>query len=198
LQIDGSRETSAYLHGLLGQEIELVGSENVVLWGLSMECVAALVAGLTWEREPFGAVVGMCGWLPFRKGIDVVVRGNEGEDGIGGEEEDIFESNPEVDGEGDPAVKAIAWLGEELDMPKGQNTVELEHVPVFLCYGVEDDKVPINLGREAADCLKALGIHVRRKEYDGLGHWYSEDMLKDIKQSLQERDKIQVDHLPQG
>jgi predicted esterase len=45
LQIDGLRETSAYIHALLREEIELVGPRNVVLWGLSMGCAAALVRG---------------------------------------------------------------------------------------------------------------------------------------------------------
>jgi hypothetical protein len=53
-------------------EIELVDAKNVVLWGLSQGCAASLVALLTWDGEPFGAVVGMCGWLPFRKHLEEI------------------------------------------------------------------------------------------------------------------------------
>jgi hypothetical protein len=49
-----------------------------------MGCAAALVAGLTCERSPFGAVVGMCGWLPFGRGVERAVRADEADDGVGG------------------------------------------------------------------------------------------------------------------
>ncbi|KAL2152335.1 hypothetical protein VTH82DRAFT_5519 [Thermothelomyces myriococcoides] len=52
--------------------------------------------------------------------------------------------------------------------------------PVFLGHGLDDDKVPISLGRAAAQFLKTAGMHVEWKEYHGLGHWYSPAMLLDM------------------
>ena len=66
LQIEGLRETSAFIHGLLREEIAIVGASNVVLGGLSQGCAAALIATLLWDGEPLAPVFGMCGWLPYR------------------------------------------------------------------------------------------------------------------------------------
>ena len=66
LQIEGLRETTAFIHGLLREEIASVGAENVVLGGLSQGCAAALIATLLWDGKPLAAVFGMCGWLPYR------------------------------------------------------------------------------------------------------------------------------------
>lgn len=74
-------------------------------------------------------------------------------------------------------------------MPKGQNTMVFQRVLVFLGHGVEDEKAFVDLGREAAGCLTVLGIDVCWNEYEGLGHWYSREMLNDIKGFLQQRDK---------
>jgi predicted esterase len=167
-----------------------VGARNVVLWGLSQGCAAALVAMLTWEAEPIGAVVGMCGWLPFGKGVEEIAKGQEVVDEVGGGEEDVFETHPDTIIGEDPAINAIAWLREELEMPKGQTSVTFQLVPVFLGHGVEDGKVFVDLGRDAARCLKALGVKVCWNEYEGLGHWYSKDMLNGIKDFLQQQDKF--------
>src|SRR5436189_5036386 len=76
LQIDGLRETSAYIHELLRQEIKIVGSAgNVVLGGLSQGCAASLISHLLWDGEPLAAAVGMCGWLPFRTNMENITRG---------------------------------------------------------------------------------------------------------------------------
>ena len=67
LQVEGLRATVGHVHGLIRREVELVGAGNVVLGGLSQGCAASLISLLSWEGEPFAGVVGMCGWLPFRK-----------------------------------------------------------------------------------------------------------------------------------
>lgn len=77
LQIPGLRETSRFLHGLLRKEIALVGAGNVVLGGLSQGCAAALIAMLLWDGDPFAAVFGMCGYLPFGQHMEDIVRGCE-------------------------------------------------------------------------------------------------------------------------
>lgn len=186
LQYDGLEETCAYLHGLLRQEIALVGAENVVLWGLSMGCAASLIALLTWEGEPFGAVVGMCGWLPLRRKMEDLLRDGQAADTLGGgEEDDCFEtdSNAVVE-DVDPVMRTIAWLREELDSSTVQTTMAFQRIPIFLGHGVEDPKVPVEMGQNAAVFLKGLGMNVRWKSYQGLGHWYSKDMLIDVIEHL--------------
>jgi acetyl esterase/lipase len=105
-------------------------------------------------------------------GFDPFDRGDEDEDGENGEEEALGVEASVVkvlremlELEGDGGVKS---------RPKAFDT------PVFLGHGTEDDKVPVARGRGAAECLRAAGMHVEWKEYSGLGHWYSADMLTDI------------------
>ena len=47
LQIEGLRESAAFIHSLLKDESNLVGVENVVLGGLSQGCATALISILT-------------------------------------------------------------------------------------------------------------------------------------------------------
>ncbi len=197
LQGPGLRETTAYLHGLLAAEIARVpgGAANVVLGGLSQGCAESLVAVLLWEGSPLGAVVGMCGWLPFAGGL-VEEAGAGVDDGreVGEEEEeenDLFEREDdffdrEEDGgeEKDPVARARHWLRGELELPGGDardDSSAFQEVPVFLGHGVEDDRVSVVLGRNAAACFGTLGVQTLCwKEYRDLAHWYSGDMLRDI------------------
>ena len=80
LQIEGLRETSAFIHGILREEIAIVGAENVILGGLSQGCAAALIATLLWEGEPLAAVFGMCGWLPYREHMQEIAESTDSAD----------------------------------------------------------------------------------------------------------------------
>lgn len=208
LQIDGLRETSVYIHSLLREEISLIGARNVVLCGLSQGCAAALVSLLTWDGEPLATAVGMCGWLPFRKYLEDVVRDAEShtdsddpfthweeEDDPFSREEDLCSryGDSEAALRADPSVQTVAYLREELDMSVPSIPMPFQRIPLFLGHGTEDDKVYIHLGREAASCLTAMGIDVRWREYKGLGHWYSGDMLHDLVVFLCEKSGWEVE-----
>lgn len=193
LQIPGLRETSLYLHGLLREEIEVVGAGNVVLMGISQGCAASIVATLLWEGEPFGALIGMCGYLPFRMGMqECIEETGDGDDddalvGHGttdSDEEDMFERDSESGENGTKFEKAVGWLREELQVEDigGQQSESpaIQSIPVFMGHGSDDEKVPSAFGKLANEFLGSLDVDVNWKEYDGLGHWYSEDMLRDI------------------
>lgn len=197
LQIEGLRETTTYLHQLLRAEIAIVpgGAKNVILGGLSQGCAASLVALLLWEGEDLGAVVGMCGRLPFAERLMEEMRSEEDEK----HDSEALGFNPfaidacgDVESssgaEGTPAHRAVAWLRKQLDLPALQLPSELlpiQKVPMFLGHGVQDEKVSVELGRRASECLYELGARVCRKEYDDLGHWYSSEMLNDVLQFLE-------------
>ncbi|KAK4237905.1 alpha/beta-hydrolase [Achaetomium macrosporum] len=201
LQMPGLRETTAYLHGLLRAEIDAVpgGAANVVLGGLSQGCAAALVALLLWEGPPLATAFGMCGWLPFAaRLVEEAVAGGgrgdakgKGDDDDVEEEDDLFETGEDEsageDGtEQDPTVTAIRWLRDELELfgedVHGRRMGSVfQQTPVFLGHGVEDDRVSAILGRNAAACLETLGVRTFHfNEYEGLAHWYSGEMLRDI------------------
>jgi predicted esterase len=51
---------------------------------------------------------------------------------------------------------------------------------VFLGHGTADKKVPIRYGKQSATLLEELDVRVTWREYVGLGHWRSDDMLGDV------------------
>ena len=204
LQIDGLRETSAFVHDLLKAEIAVVGAKNVVLGGLSQGCAAALVSMFLWEAEPLATMVGMCGWLPFRKHIQDIVESATGNGG-GADDDDPFAQNGKssctwfvtrpakrsfdehVDlAKLSPVQQAIHFLRDELELPKEGAILPFQQTPTFLGHGTEDDRVPISLGREAECCIRTLGGNTHFSAYEGLGHWYSPEMLRDIVQFVKE------------
>ncbi|KAL1858104.1 hypothetical protein Daus18300_010105 [Diaporthe australafricana] len=191
LQIDGLRETIEYLHQLLRTEIALVpgGARNLVFGGLSQGCAASLIALLLWEGEDLGAFVGMCGWLPFAERLMAEICGEE--DGQNNDDGDLDFNPFTVDGDDEisdgkvttAAGRAVGWLRDELDLPSlalPSRVITASQAPIFLGHGVQDDKVSIALGRRASECLSVCGARVIWNEYDGLGHWYSSKMLKEM------------------
>jgi len=184
-----------YLRELIKHEIKIVGAENVVLWGLSQGCATALSLLLTWDAEPFAAMVGMCGFLPFSNVIKDIAEGNtfpSSDDPFSQDEAPPNYSESEAgDGksskcETNSAAEALHYLREELQLGKGRET-GFKSIPVFLGHGEEDQRVSIRLGREAKYCLDLLGLDAQMMAYEGLGHWYSPAMMGDIFQFLRER-----------
>ncbi len=193
VQAPGLREAVRYVHELLKDAIQEVGAQNVVLMGLSQGCATTLTSMLLWEGEKLGAVVGMCGYLPYMRPLGEAIAPHD-ENGDYGD--DVFERSAEDDDETRTAIEiAIEHLRAELDLPNtraNEDTVNdaNEHrrpleIPVFLGHGVNDDKVPFKYGKELATLLQKMGIGVKWKEYEGLGHWYSADMLRDVVTFLQ-------------
>lgn len=217
LQNDGLRETSKYIHGLVKAEVEKVGAKNVVLGGLSQGCAASLVSLLLWEGETLGAGVGMCGWLPYRKKMEAVLRNKvigasseddddddddifqracddqneQGEDAKADKEQepndlnDLTAAAATTKTDTSPMIKAVDFLRDEIEFPRTTDAaapadLKLQNIPLFLGHGVLDEKVSIDLGRSAAGFLEAMEIDVQWKEYTGLGHWYSGEMLRDM------------------
>jgi predicted esterase len=206
LQIDGLRETSGFVHDLLKAEIAVVGAKNVVLGGLSQGCAAALVSLLLWEAEPLAAMFGMCGWLPFRKHLQDIAESAAGTGGAAEDDDDPFAQDgkssctrlvitrpaklsfdEDVDLENlSPVQQAIGFLRDELEFPRKGETLPFQQTPTFLGHGTEDDRVPISLGREAECCIRTLGGNTHFSAYEGLGHWYSPELLRDVVHFVEE------------
>lgn len=195
----------------------------MVLGGLSQGCAAALVAGLMWRGEALGAVVGLCGWLPLAGRLIEVMEERSGDgdsddddrDGIsfGREEED---DNDDRDGGEDTqemggpididtsALHAIKFLGDELDFPphiptppssssSSHSTLPLQQTPVFLAHGSLDNKIPIDVGMQGRDCLRALGTEIEWMEEECQGHWYSGKISERLFGFLEQRHVVEVD-----
>lgn len=200
--VEGLNRSCGFVHGILREEIETVGRENVVLWGLSQGCATALMGLLAWDGEVFAGVVGMCGWLPYANDIIRIAGGEKGgeeDDDLfgfsGDEDEDPFARSDDEDGregsaKGDLPSQAVAFLRESIEMENKKGMV-FQKIHVFLGHGTEDDRVVIELGREAKNALELIGMDVQMKEYESLGHWYSEDMLRDIFRFIKEKLRIE-------
>lgn len=198
LQTEGLRGTVTYLHELLRAEIDLVpgGAKNVVFGGLSQGCAASLIALILWEGDKLGAAVGMCGYLPFAEtmlsqfgsGVEDRNGGRDTCNEIGQGEDDFDPFDRDATGnESDdreasgPVTVAVNWLRDELQVSKVKSSEDLPafiETPILLGHGVQDERVSVLLGRRASQCLTAMNARVRWHEFEGLGHWYSEDMLR--------------------
>lgn len=194
LQSEGLQETTAYKHGLIRAEIANVpgGASNVVLGGLSQGCAASLVSLLLWEGEPLGAMFGMCGWLPFstrlleQMDLDEAAGIEVGTLGAGGDDDEFDPFQRDDDSEslpGDPGQLALDWLREEVQAfaaSLSSPDIVARKVAVFMGHGTDDNRVSVILGRDASRILRGIGVDVVWEEYEGLGHWYSGPMLRDL------------------
>ena len=180
VQLQGLRESAEYVHALLEEAVAGIGAKNVVLMGLSQGCAVGLVSLLLWKREMLGGFVGMCGWLPLRKNMSEALEEMAGM----GDEDDAFAVEGNIE-EKTRLEHATDWLREEVGFPTLSTTLSGEissacKTSVFLGHGTEDQKVPCELATLATHFLKELNINVMHEEYQSLGHWYSEDMLRGI------------------
>ena len=204
LQAPGLQETSTYIHNLLRAEIATVpgGAANIILGGLSQGCAASLISLLLWEGDPLAAVMGMCGWLPYstrlleQMDLEAPDAGETG-DTYADNDSDVFDPFRDADDDAEecslgPDARAMAWLREETEVHTssqgtGNGDFVFKGVPVFLGHGTEDDRVSVVLGRDASCCLPGLGIDAKWLEYEGLGHWYSGPMLRDLVEFVREK-----------
>ena len=203
LMLDGLRETSRFIHGLLGDAIEEVGASNVILGGLSQGCAATLISLLTWEGESLAAVFGMCGWLPLGRHVADIMEPNL----LKGNNNDLFGGGGDATQNLSMPEQAIEWLREEIDISasptassrspgtlttgsSSSQVLTFQHTPIFLAHGTDDEKVPFQLGRDARDCLVSMEAQLHWKEYEDLGHWYSRPMLGDLVEFLQAKTKL--------
>ena len=203
IQIDGLRESSTLIHEIICEEMDLIPCENIILGGLSQGGATALYALLTFEPPPnettgcksfsrLGAVIGMSGWLPFRKAIT---------EAIIPPREDSPRYNPfAVDDEVDDFDQTVSkdlqllnFLRDNIELPP----LDTSHpaalrTPVFLGHGTADEKVDIRLGEDAATALRALGLDVTWSAYEEFGHWWKEpDEMDDMIEFLCEKMDIE-------
>ncbi len=200
LMAEGLKISCEYIQGILRREIDIVGEENVVLWGMSQGAAMSLSSLLVWNGKPFAAVVSMCGYLPFwnyirdiasdsRIGSTIslvqVPFNGEGQFVHPGDEEGSNDIHPNNNTDESPSTKAVTFFRDKLGM---ETTGEIfKAIPVFIGHGTEDLVVPIAQGRNAELGMRLIGADARLVEYEGLGHWYSADMLEDILDFLREK-----------
>ncbi|KAL0934275.1 acyl-protein thioesterase [Colletotrichum truncatum] len=208
-----ARETVDFVHDLLQEEALLVGgADRIILGGISQGCATALVCLLLWEGKPLGGLMGMCGMLPMNGVLgDTLCASKEShsKEETGSWEmtshanqevgDDVFESTSEDGSDpfahdenqspATPLIQALNILRGEMDLPLLEMSSEFpfQETPVFLGHGTEDDNVLFQYGQNASRVLRTMGCEVEFRSYEGLGHWYSKDMLDDILTFLDEK-----------
>ena len=192
-------DTINFLHQLLKEEISLVGSESrkVFLGGISQGCATALTTLLLWDGPPLGAVVGMCGFLPMPSQLlDIMSIQDQENDtaNTSSHEDDVFDRDSSE--HKTPSQQVLDLLRSEIGLSASSSDGDSSSssflsTPVFLGHGTKDEKVLLQHGNDAAQILQKMGLDVRFREYEGLEHWYSAEMLADIVSFLNE-------HFPEG
>ncbi|OHF00263.1 acyl-protein thioesterase [Colletotrichum orchidophilum] len=202
--LGNARETVLFIHSLIEDEaVQVGGTDRVVLGGFSQGCAAALLCLLLWRSKPIGGLLGMCGMLPMAGVMSEVMmeRSRQVDERHQNppeySDDDLFEhphdhSTTSWDGvqaKHNPVEQALRLLGEEigLSVPKLATRLSLQETPVFLGHGTADDNVSLQDGQEASRVLQTMGFDIDFKTYDGLGHCYSKDMLKDMIEFLRNR-----------
>lgn len=179
-QVQGLRETTAWVSELVRRESEVIGSHNVVVGGLSQGCASVLVWNLVRNKGDVRCVFGMSGWLPFWHILDLYRPATQ--DAIHGEGDDVFEKPDRKTM--DPYREAVGVLCQELEIEPSETDAG-KTTPIFLGHGKEDEKVDLERGREAAQCLLEFGCKIQWTEYEGLEHWFHGQELMDIVQFVQ-------------
>lgn len=203
-QREGLRESVSHVEEIVRKEAELLGFGGVgkvVLGGISMGCATGLHVLLNGE-ERLGGFTGLCGWLPFERGISGILAEEVERDGKRGqedEEEKRWLSRTRcliLDGS-ETTASAAATDGDLLsstDIVIASSTAtkaSLLRTPVFLSHSKDDDVVPVQNGEVMTQCLKRLGMDVDMEIYEDGAHWINEpqgvdDMVKFL------RDKVGV------
>jgi predicted esterase len=174
VQIEGLRESAEFIQELIREEMKLIPCKNIVLGGLSQGCATALYTMLTFEppktetgeeHNRLGAVLGMSGWLPFRKAINSVV------DAPAASSAAVAPASP-------PPIlarqiEALNVLRRIIGLPSLDTTAPAAlSTPVFLGHGTKDETVDVTHGELATSTLRSLGVDVTWTPYKDFHHWY--------------------------
>lgn len=140
-----------------------MGRGHVILMGFSQGCALAAMFVLSGEAARAGvrAVVGMSGYLPFRRQIAEVK-------GVWRE--------------------VVSFVRELLGLEAGVEGLD-ESLVMFLTHGDADVKMKKLWGDEMRNVLEALEIDIRWTSYPGLGHWWNEQEMRDVAVFLRGIDK---------
>jgi hypothetical protein len=141
--------------------------------GLSQGYAASTIATMLWNDEPFAVVVGMCGYLPFRKSMHEVADG-AGAASIDSEADDVSKRDGDEQEGGTAIAKALQWLRDELGIDIGGDGIAesyaIQSMPAFLAHRIGDQKMPVVIGKSTAGFLKDIEVGATWKEYESLGH----------------------------
>lgn len=174
------RESIEYICLVIKEEIaKLPEDGKVIIGGFSMGSAMSVFLLLSGELERLGleggivGLVGLSGWLPFRRQIEENAR-------RGGRESvrDFIR--------GLVGLREWNGEGEEVDDEKEQKNDEKRGLKVWLGHGTEDEKVLLEWGTQMRGVLETVGYDVCWNEYEALRHWYTPGELEDMVNFVEE------------
>ncbi|EGE08929.1 hypothetical protein TEQG_07884 [Trichophyton equinum CBS 127.97] len=162
LQVEGLKESTAYLLDILESEIALLGgrSDKLVLIGMSQGMATALWTLLCSAgriKGRIGGFIGMSGWLPFAG--------------------EILDLQSHSTSPSQSLQEILSTRCGEQAQATDEDVKTMLSTPVMLLHGTDDAWVDVELGRQAHAGLTKLGMHAVFKEYTGAdndGHWVKE------------------------
>lgn len=195
LQVEGLRESGAFVRQIILHEANAVTLENVIVGGLSQGCAMALHVLLSFESDvvengALGGFVGMSGWLPFQNSLEEIVNASYEHHNI----DDPFERDhtDSIHDNQSVGVRVMDFVRDNMDLPP--MTTDLPaclQTPVFLGHGEADEKVSAKLGLQAASTLERMGMDVTWRGYEKFGHWYKvPEEIDDVVDFLRFKDGI--------
>jgi predicted esterase len=170
LQMEGIKQSVAYLQTILEQEVARLGgkTERMVIMGISQGGAIGMWTLLCQENldRRFGAFVGASTWLPFAANIQEFLGKTDGP----GASRSAAETGSSDRFIGD---MMSSWSRSAERRLTGTSLPVLS-TPIFLGHGTDDAFVGVELGRQAHCVLRDVGFQVEWKEYSGAeleGHW---------------------------
>ncbi|KAK7536095.1 Alpha/Beta hydrolase protein [Phyllosticta citribraziliensis] len=132
-------------------EASLIGTEKIILGGISQGCATAIHALLQGERK-LGAFVGLCSWLPFQAEIQSITK------------------TARSPAETRDRLRCLFRLQHHREN-KLNSALE---TPVLLAHSEDDEVVSIRYGEKLSRGLMELGMPVEWRTYKHGGHWVNE------------------------
>jgi lysophospholipase-2 len=160
LQVQGLKESIAFIMDVIHQEAKLVPMERMILGGISQGCATAIYA-LMAARVQMGGFIGLCSWLPFSKEINDLATGSAMSKKCVIDQLQVLFGN----------------TTDESDSERTNLVPRLESAlktPMFLSHSKDDEVVPIGNGEKLCWGLRSLGASVSWKAYENGGHWVNE------------------------
>ncbi|KAK7511658.1 Alpha/Beta hydrolase protein [Phyllosticta citriasiana] len=168
IQKAGLSESISSVIEVIEFEASLIGTEKIILAGISQGCATAIHALLQGERR-LGAFVGVCSWLPFQSEIQSIAK------------------NSRTPAEKQNRLRGLFQLRHHSENEGSESNFALE-TPVLLAHSEDDDVVPIQNGERLSRGFIELGMSVEWHTYKLGGHWINEpqgidDMVGFLKNS---------------
>jgi predicted esterase len=183
-----------HIHRILRDEATLLRGcpKRVVLAGIGSGCSMALTTLLLWEGAHLGAAIGLCGSMELSPRLIDMFDGTDFGigDGVNGQvfSLDVDEVGPrrnKSDRGRDSQYRwpeAVALLRHVFDLPATATPARpsVVRTPIFMGHGAVDTTVPPQCSQATAQLLARMGFAIQWRQYQGVGHTYSEEMLKEL------------------